>query len=700
MLSGYIRKSFANEKIRTRRVFLAVFYSEKANMDGMERHRRIAKALVSFSYSMVSDTKETSGLFGILTQIIFWGGLMKKSRIALVVAVALAFVCALSSCGGQPGAEEKKNATEAPSQEVSAVKVLESEECELPSDFDLLKLTEDNVESRRVTETTKDFEEDLNYCVDFSNENMALSVPLSLISEAAEVNSNIVMRYHYPEGNDQKSIGFYFPVVEEYELYFPGSTAEEVSLVVGDVIVADSQSESVCSRFEQQGCVVEEDAAVYSVEMGLVYETADEISVVKLDMIMDELVMREEGVIDEAELNSRLYINNEDAVCSVNKTAYLSNSTPEKSFVDSYFYGSSFSTQGTLSEANYDDIQGHYAEGAIRQAQSSFSMASAITQGDSFNPDQEADITDVFEAFGTFYAIPLMNAEVYETIKPQLVEEYAVDDFYQAYFVSDDDYLVNNYASRVPYGYAEMYRSLAQQDELEYVLDKNPALNSRVNIALMQLGSLADNPGILNNENFLTDPSEEEVDQWLLGITDVDDADPLRPAVALAVHYGLIAPDAEGKLNLYEPITRADLCLSYVNFATLIRDTAEDDQDIAGYTRQYLRVSDEAMFYDVNGAWELVEATRADGSTYTAEEIADEEAFFEFRLGNSEESWTGESYSGTYWFSLKDRIMMIGYENGEFEPLELDESLTHLTYHYINDADPEFSGETYVFERW
>lgn len=625
---------------------------------------------------------------------------MKKSQIALLLVLALVLVGALSSCGGQSNTEDKANGSKATSEEVAADKMLESVEYELPSDFDLSDLTEGNIESRRIAETTKDFEEDSDYYVDFSNENMALSVPLSLINDAATVDSNVVMRYHYPEGNDQKSIGFYFPVVEEYELYFPGSTAEEVSLVVGDVVVADSQSESARSRFEQQGCAVEEDAMVYSVEMGLVYENADEISVVRLDMIMEELVMREVGEIDEDELDSRLYISNDDTVYTVNKTAYLSDSSTKESFVDSYFYGSSFSTGGNLSEVSYDDIQGHYAEGAIRQAQASFNMADVITQGDLFNPDQEASTTDVFEAFGAFYAIPLMNAEVFEDAESQLIEEYSIDDFYQAYFSSDEEYLVNNYASRVPYGYAEMYRTLAQQDELDYVLEKNLALNSRINIALMQLGSLADNPGILNNESFLTNLSEEEVDQWLLGIIDVDDSDPLRPAIALAVHYGLIAPDVEGKLNLYEPITRADLCLSYANLATLIQEAAEDDQDTAGYIRQYLRMSDETMFYDVNGSWELVEATKVDGSAYSAEEIADEEAFFEFRLGNSEESWTGESYSGTYWFSLKDRIMMIGYENGEFEPLELDESLNKLTYHYINENDPEFSGETYVFERW
>lgn len=614
---------------------------------------------------------------------------MKKRRILLVLSLvsvfALSFV--LCSCSGQ-------------SEPASKDKILESETYEPSVDLEFLDLVDGDVEVRRVTKAPQSFEKDQAYFVNFQNENMALSVPLSLVDAASKADSYVTMRYHYPEGGDQELINFYLPAIEEYELYYPGVAAEDVSLLIGDVVVSETKSTSVRDRFTQQGYTVSQGAPIYSIEMYLINEADPAAAAIKLDMSMNELLMREKGAIDEEALDARLYLSDQDKVYSPNKMTYRDNSSAGGDFVDTYLYGSFVSTRGSLDDTGYTDIAGHYAEDAIKQAQKSFNMAGAITEGSAFEPDQAASVVDVFEATGAFDAIPTADIQTFTTMKSQVTDEYSADVAFETYFSDGEDALQNNYVSRMEEGFSAIYKKLEQEGKLDQVLDNDPSLSSRLNVALMQLSIYASNSSALYEKDPLESlPTDKDVDQWLLGVTDVAIDDPLRAYIALAVHYGLIAPDSEGKLNLYEPITRADLCLSFVNLAALVQDSAEKAQVYPGFTQAYLWARDSSLLYDAKGLWEFDQATRVDGSKYTAEEIAADEASFEFGLGKSLEKWAGDSYDGTYWFNLKDRVLTAGYANGEFESFEISEDMTELTYRYFNETDPEFDGETYVFKR-
>lgn len=614
---------------------------------------------------------------------------MNRTRYLLIVSLVFLALFSLVLCACAAQSKDSPSDTH----------VLSSEEYKPQTEFDFQSLAGDNLEIRRVTEASKDFTSNEAYYVDFSTANMALSVPVSLISDADKAQSYIAMRYAYPEGEDQELIELYFSKIVDYTLYFPSANEKDVSLILADVELTEEASATQRETFIEEGYEVFPGKPVYYVGAYLVHTTETGEEMVKLDATTGEILMREKGVIDEESLESRMYRSSDQDIYKPRMMAYYEDSATDKGFVDTYFYGSFTSTQGAVGEALYDDLEGAYAENAIKQAQISYNMPRAITEESSFQPNQEAGVSDVFETMGAYYSTPLIRESTFELVKEAAIDRVKADASYQLLFSSNDDYLVNNYVSRVPLGYAEICETLSEQGAIETIKQGGLVINSRINVALMQIGAFGDDFEQYFGEKNVLHLDEKTVDQWLLGVTDVELDNPLRPYAALAVHYGLLSPDSDGKLRLYEPITRGDMCLSFMQMDDMYLSFTDSQQVHEGYTQKNLIERAADLPYGISGVWLLSGATRTDGSTYNEEEIASEHASFTFSLGDSLEKWDGDEYSGTYWFDVKDRIVTIGYKDGQYETFEVNEGLTTLTYHYRNAEDPEFDGEVYYFTR-
>ncbi|MGI6105298.1 MAG: hypothetical protein ACOYD7_03785 [Raoultibacter sp.] len=609
---------------------------------------------------------------------------MKKSRIRGVITIALmsAMMVALFACGSTT------NDTQS----------LETEAYSPSFEAEFLEYAQDQVEIKKVVNPPSSFSPGEVYYVDFDQESMALSVPLSVLDQAESDKAYIVMRYQYPAGSSAESISFYIPSTELAYLYYPEASTEDLSLLVSDVVVSESQAKSIKNTLSEQGNEVSESAPTYSVAAYLVCESESESSAVRLESLSKEITMRERGLADASEVESRLYLSSSRDVYKPITVAYTAEDG--KSFVDTYFYGSFASTQAVLPQANYQDISGHYAESAIQQVQLSYNMAQAITEGSEFSPDSQATSEDVCEAIGAFMAAPLANDAAYEKSKEQILAEYPE---YAPLIKADAenfDYLLKNYVARMPYGLIEAYQKLEEADSATSLIDRGHAINARIDVAMLELASAGDVlVDAATGESKLSLPDKETTDIWLTGITDIAEDDPIRPYAAMALHYGLLFPDKEGKLNPYSTITRADLCLSFANLGALFEQTVEKADYFEGYTQSYLYARDANLLFDVTGTWSMVGAERVDGSTYTKDEVAQDDASFSFALGESLEKWENDEYKAVYYYSAQERTITICYEYRIFEVLEVSEDLKTLKYVYENEEDPEFNGEIYYFER-
>lgn len=598
-------------------------------------------------------------------------------KLSLGAAIALALVFSLSGCSESDTSSGANPISENP----ASSDVLASEVYEPQFDLGIPEVFGGELEIRRVTDTSAKLGSGTESFVDFESQNMALSIPLTMLSQAAEDDALVGMRHYYKDGGDQKSIIFYLPEVQEYDLYFPEAKESDLSLLICDALVSDKDPS-------------------YAFNAYLIYEQNGEETAIKMSSLTEKVIMRETGVIDEKSLDARLYRSVNDDVYKPTKIAYTNEKDPGSSFVDTYLYGSFTSTEGALIDAGYTDVTGHYAEPAIKQVQKSYNLAEAITAGNSFEPDRIATDEEVNDAMGAFCSQPVMSDEVFEIAKPQIVAEYPL---FTPLIKGDEpnlDTILKDYVARTPYGQIDIYASLAGEAELTTLTERGHAINTRIDVALMLLGMFTDDTSNTGkNGSLAVLPDEETTEQWLLGVTDIEAADPLRPYAAWATHYGLLSPDSEGKLHMFDAITRADLCVAFANMSSVYDEEIASNTEYKGYTQKLLYEKDPTLVFDVTGEWDLTAATRADGSAYSADEITAQQASFTFKLGDSREHWENEEYLAYYRFSLKDRTMTLLYSSGEFETLELNADLTELTYHYVYDDDPEFSGETYFFTR-
>lgn len=581
--------------------------------------------------------------------------------------------------------------------------ILESELFSPDYELEFLTLAEGDVEIRQVTATSQDLSSETVYHVDFENQNKALMVPLSLLAEAEEKGSFITIRYHYPEDGYADDITFYLPYISEYEIYFPDASQEDISLVVGDVVVAEQQSTEIRSQITNLGATADEQSRIYATQLYLVDTSGDEPALVKLSSIEERLIMREQGNTDEYELGTNLYLSDEGDIYEPAKTVYSSDDGTGAGLVDTYLYGSFMSVKGELDSTEYADIKGHYAEDAILQVQQSRAMASALTGSTEeglFRPDEAATAEDVLNAQGAFFSQPLMSERTYEHTEAAIKERYAVDQMFHYLIDAKSDVEVRSYVARVPYGTAEVYETLGLEGSMDSLVEQGLAMNSRISAALLGIGAFRDDAVVFGFTGSLAaEPTAEHVATWLTGITDVAEDDPLRSYIALAVKYGLLSPTAEGKLNAYAPISRADLCLLYANLDELYAQDASEARVLDGYSQSYLYAKDHSLHFNIEGTWGLTQATRADGTAYTPEQVESEQASFVFKQGESTEYWTGETYDALYLYCAEERVITLHYANGEKEQLSFDNTLMELTYHYVYEDDPEFSGEVYVFTR-
>lgn len=624
-----------------------------------------------------------------------------RGKFATGVVVALLCACLLgllSACGQETSSEPDSAASS---------DLLLVEAYELDFDAEFIEQAAGDVEVKRVTATTRSFIAQEQALVEFNNENMALMVPLSILNEAKDASASLVMNYSYSSEEGAGSIDFCLPTIPEYELYFPGASADEVSLLLADVALEEEQASSARERFAELGYEVEASAPVYSVMAYLVHSSNGENTAVKLESFNNSLTMVQVGSTTEESLESRLYLSYEDKVYKPSTVAFYENDGQEMSFAETYFAGSFITTQGSLASADYTDIQAHYSQAAIKQVQQSYNMAYSIA-GDAaeFQPDSSATFEDFRNAAAAFTPVPLIDDASFAGMKEELALAYTSMPVFGSLEGKDENALLNNYQARSPYWTVTLFEELYESGVLDDVSSRGLVSTSRISVALDQIGSFYDLIALFENvDEFVEAPDSEEVEQWLLGINDVALDDPLRPYAALAVHYGLLTPDGEGNLNMYQQITRGDLCLSYANLSTLVSNTIDNDVRYDGFTQRYLYNKDSSLVFDVEGTWEFVSATRPDGSSYTQEEIDADAASFIFELGDSLELWTGAEYHGTYWFSLEQKKITVGYDYdvyydpSRYESFEINDDLTELIYYYHNADDPEFDGEIYYFKR-
>lgn len=476
-----------------------------------------------------------------------------NKRVIARVLVPLLFGAAFITLGACGGADASGSKVVSPSYEL-----------------EFLELAEGEVEIRELTNAPQGGASNLTHYVDFENENMALIAPLSMILDAQENDSDIALRHVYSGGNEGDCISFSLPAITEYEIYFPDASVDDISVLVADVVVAEEGSTRARAELKELGCTVSSGEPVYCTMIYLINNAGDTPVAIKLDSFEEALVMREEKALNEDELNRRLYLSSAGDAYKPLTTAYYQSNTADRGYVDTYFYGSFISVQGETAQMHYGDLAGHYAENAITQVQLSRNLANALSTEERFNPDAPVSAEEVLEAQGSFYAQPLMSKEAYELAAAGIVKRYGVDQMFSSLIDPDSADLAAGYVARVPYATAEVYEAIGLAGGLDALVDEGLALNSRISAAILAIGGFIDNAEEFDITGLLAaEPTSQQVDDWLTGINDVSEDNPLRPYAALAVAYGLLTPNEEGSLALYEPITRADLCLLYAALDSL-----------------------------------------------------------------------------------------------------------------------------------
>jgi len=121
---------------------------------------------------------------------------------------------------------------------------------------------------------------------------------------------------------------------------------------------------------------------------------------------------------------------------------------------------------------------------------------------------------------------------------------------------------------------------------------------------------------------------------------------------------------------------------------------AVDGEGAAGTTAPGVSVASDAAA--VLGAWYRIAAAKADGTSYTDDELAANAGVIVFEDGVFTEEWPEETYDGTYTYS-NGAIGVVYGSDGDTQTLTL-EADGNLTYTYVMKGSA-WDGETSTFTR-
>jgi hypothetical protein len=105
----------------------------------------------------------------------------------------------------------------------------------------------------------------------------------------------------------------------------------------------------------------------------------------------------------------------------------------------------------------------------------------------------------------------------------------------------------------------------------------------------------------------------------------------------------------------------------------------------------------------IDGMWSVTSAIKADGTAFTADEVAEEGGALVFDRGAFTEIWSGENDgAGTFVYTPATGDLVLAYDDGkDVQTLVVDARGNTITWRYVNkdpdDEDHDYDGEIYTY---